>query len=68
MTQPIKIYHADNEAEARARHERINKRLDELGHESVKSLYAAGGLPTEWNQIVLAWMTGDKLEPEKAKS
>jgi hypothetical protein len=65
MTQPICIHPMDDAAEVRARHKRIEDRLDELGHETVRALLATGGLPTNWNLIVHAWLSGDRLEPEK---
>ena len=63
MTKPIQIFHADTPAEARARHERIVKRLEELGKESVRTRLATGGFPTQWNPIVHSWLKGEELEP-----
>lgn len=63
----IKIHSADTEKEARARHEHIQARLDEIGKDGVASLVATGGLPTEWGPIIRSWMKGEKLEPEKAE-
>ena len=71
MTQPIQIHHADTPAEARARHERIEKRLEDLGIPEVNRLSSTGGLPTQWDPIVRSWLKGEKLEaaqPEKAKA
>jgi hypothetical protein len=66
MTQPIRIHSVDKtDAEVRARHEAVEKRLDELGVERVKIMMLHGGLPNEWNGIVMAWMAGDKLEAVK---
>jgi hypothetical protein len=66
MTQPIRIHSVDKtDAEVRARHEAVEKRLDELGVEGVKILMRQGGLPNEWNCIIMAWMAGDKLEAVK---
>ena len=52
----IRIHHADSDDEAKERHDGIIKRLEELGKEQVKTLLASGGLPTNWNPIVLAWL------------
>jgi hypothetical protein len=54
----IRIYHADSDDEAKARHEGIVKRLDELGAQQVRDLVATGGLPTQWNPIIIAWSKG----------
>ena len=35
--------------------------------ERVKIMMLHGGLPNEWNAIVMAWMAGDKLEAEKTE-
>ena len=66
MTQPILIHSVDKtDAEVRARHEAVEKRLDELGVERVKIMMLNGGLPNEWNGIIMAWIAGDKLEAVK---
>lgn len=66
MTQPIRIHSVDKtDAEVRARHEAVEKRLDELGVEGVKIMVRSGGLPNEWNGIVMAWMAGDRLKAVK---
>jgi len=66
MTQPIRIHSVDKtDAEVRARHEAVEKRLDELGVERVKIMMLNGGLPNEWNGIIMAWIAGDKLEAVK---
>ena len=66
MTQPIRIHHADTDEEARARHERIQARLEELGSGTVERMQGRD-LPTQWNPIIRAWLKGDKLEDEEAK-
>lgn len=64
-TDPIRIHHADSAAEVRARHERIETRLEELGADEVKSLVANGGLPTQWAPIIRAWSVGKRLVREE---
>jgi hypothetical protein len=64
-TKPIQIHFADTDDEVRARHERIEKRLEELGKEEVNRLSAVSGLPTQWDPIIRSWLKGEKLEPEK---
>ena len=69
MTQPIKIHPVDaDDAAVRQRHADIEKRLEELGPDRVRMSMFHGGLPTEWHQIIQAWLSGDKLEPESVKS
>jgi hypothetical protein len=66
MTKPIRVHATDRtDAEVRARHADIEKRLDAMGREQVQIKLFTGGLPTEWNPIAHAWLAGDKLEPEK---
>lgn len=65
MTKPIRVHATDRtDAEVRARHEMIEKRLEEVGVERVKIALLHAGFPTEWNAIAHAWLAGDKLEPE----
>jgi hypothetical protein len=64
MTQPIRIFHGDDDAAARKRHEDIVKRLEEFGPEQVRAMMGHG-FPTQWNPVIVAWLKGDKLEPEK---
>jgi hypothetical protein len=61
MIDPIRIHHADDESEVRARHARLEKRLDELGADEVRFLQANGKVPTQWDPIIRAWLAGDKL-------
>jgi hypothetical protein len=65
MTQPIRIHALDDDAAARARHDQIEKRLEELGPDQVRMMLLSGGFPTGWNTIIHAWLAGDKLKPEK---
>jgi|WetSurMetagenome_2_1015567.scaffolds.fasta_scaffold00813_8 hypothetical protein len=66
MIDPIRINHADDDDAVRARHARIEARLDELGVDEVRFLQSNGKLPTEWDLIIRAWMAGKKPNPEKA--
>jgi hypothetical protein len=52
----ININPADTPDEAKARHERILSRLDDLGAAAVKQMHASGGLPTHWNPIIHRWL------------
>jgi hypothetical protein len=68
MTKPIRVHSIDATDEAvRTRHADIEKRLEELGPDSVRMMMLSGGLPTDWNTIVHAWLRGDKLETESDK-
>lgn len=58
--EPIRIHHADTEADVLARHEQIERRLDELGAETVKSMIGHG-FPTTWNPIITAWLNGGRV-------
>lgn len=61
--KPIRVHPTDQtDADVRARHEMIEKRLEELGENRVAMMLQSGGLPTEWNTIAHAWLAGDKLE------
>jgi hypothetical protein len=68
--KPIRIFHGDDEDGVRDRHDRIVKRLEEIGPDEVKRLAANGGFSPQWEPIIGAWLKGDKLEakkePEKA--
>lgn len=63
MTKHITIHAPDTDAEARARHARIEARLNELGEPEVRRLSATGGLAPQWEPIVRAWLNGERLEP-----
>ena len=67
MTDPIHIHPADTPEQARERHARIEKRLEELGTDEVRRFSETGGLPTQWDSIIRSWLNGDKLKPEEAK-
>jgi hypothetical protein len=68
MTQPIRIHAQDATIEqVRARHAEIEKRLEELGVDRVRMMLFHGGFPTEWNNVIHAWLAGDKLQPEADK-
>ena len=54
--ETIRIHHADTDDEAKARHEQIVKRLQELGKVQVQAMMATGGLPTVWNPIIYEWL------------
>lgn len=64
MIEPIQIHHADTPTEARARHARIEDRLEELGINQVRTLLQGGGFATQWNPIVHAWLDGHKVKRE----
>lgn len=69
MTKPIRVHGTDRtDAEVRARHAMIEKRLEEIGREGVTIKLLTGGFPTEWHSVIHAWMAGDKLEKEDADS
>lgn len=59
----IRIRSQDTDDEAWERHAAIEKRLTELGPDSVRSLMGHG-LPTEWNTVISAWLAGDRLGPK----
>lgn len=65
---PIKVsgIHKTDE-DVRRHHADIEKRLEEMGRERVGIAMVTGGMPTEWNPIVHAWLAGDKLEPQSDK-
>jgi hypothetical protein len=68
MTDPIRISAIDKtDEEVRARHEDIEKRLSEMGLAKLRLLMENGGLPTEWNPIIFAWLSNDKLEKAKKR-
>ena len=68
MTKPIRVHSIDaDDAAVRARHADIEKRLEELGPDSVRMMLLQGGLPTGWNPVIHAWLAGDKLEAESDK-
>jgi hypothetical protein len=54
----IRINPMDTDDRAKARHEDIVKRLDELGPAPVRDLLQTGGLPTNWNPIIFGWLKG----------
>ena len=56
MGETIRIHPMDSDDEARERHEGVVKRLEELGRNQVQGLLATGGLPTNWNPIIFAWL------------
>ena len=65
--EPISIFHGDDEAATRTRHEDIIKRLESFGPDQVRIMIGQG-FPTQWNPIILAWLRGDTLkaaEPNK---
>jgi hypothetical protein len=65
MTKPIRIHPIDKSDDTvRLRHEEIERRLEELGTAKVEIMLSHGGFPTEWHPIIVAWLAGDKLEPE----
>jgi hypothetical protein len=62
MTDAIRVHAGDKtDAEVRARHEEIEKRLEELGPDRVRMMMFHGGFPPQWDTIVHSWLTGDKL-------
>lgn len=66
MVQPLRVHAVDKtEAEVRARHAEIEATLAQMGPQQVQMLLLTGGIPTEWNPIVHAWLKGDKLDPEE---
>ncbi len=65
MKDPIKIHPQDNEEAARARHGKIESRLNDLGEAEVRRLSTTGGLPPQWDPLIGAWLKGDRLEDEK---
>jgi hypothetical protein len=65
MIDPIRIHHADTADEIRDRHAQIEKRLDELGPDSVKTLVSVGGLPPQWQPIITTWLKGDRVKPKE---
>ena len=67
MKTPIRIHPSDTDEAAKDRHRRIEKRLEELGHDQVQAMLNRGGLPTNWDPIIVAWLKGDKLEDEEKK-
>ena len=67
MKTPIRIHPNDTDEAAKYRHRRIEKRLEELGHDQVQAMLNRGGLPTNWDPIIVAWLKGDKLEDEEKK-
>lgn len=60
MSDHIQIHHLDTEEEAKARHAKIEARLDELGADEVRFLQSNGKLPTNWDPIIAAWMRGER--------
>ena len=60
---PIRIHASDDLATMRSRHAEIEARLNELGEDRVRSMLSSGGLPTNWNAIIHAWLAGDRLAP-----
>lgn len=69
MTKPVKIHAGDAlDDDVRKRHADIEKRLEELGVDRVKMLLLSGGLPTNWNPIIHAWLAGDKLEAKEKEA
>jgi len=64
VTDPIRIHHADDDAEAHARHARIEARLEELGMQQVRQMMGID-LPAQWNPIIRAWLAGKKLKPRE---
>ena len=62
MTEPIRIHASDDSEAVRSRHADIEKRLDDIGRDGVHAMLATGGLPTNWNPIIHAWLAGKKLE------
>lgn len=63
---PIKVSGLHQTADqVRKHHADIEQRLEELGRERVGIMMVTGGLPTEWNPIVHAWLAGDRLKSKK---
>lgn len=62
MIKPISIHHADSPAEILARHAQIEDRLEELGADEVHRLTSCGGLPTQWDPIIRAWLKGERVD------
>ena len=58
----IVIHPLDTDDEARARHKRIEARLNELGETNVRMLAGTAGVPTQWDPIIAAWLKGERLE------
>lgn len=52
----IRIHASDTDEQVEKRHRDVLKRLDELGPGRVRDLVASGGLPTNWNLIINAWL------------
>jgi len=65
--KPIRIHYADDDAQARTRHEEIIGRLEFFGPEQVRTMMGQG-FPSQWDPIIVAWLNGDKLEAEKAET
>lgn len=64
MIEPICIHHADTPDEVRARHLRIQQRLEQLGHEQVRAMQGHA-LPTQWDPIIREWLAGKRLDEAK---
>jgi hypothetical protein len=64
VKDPIRIHPQDDNMAARARHKRIEMRLDELGIDQVRTMQGHA-LPTNWDPIIRAWLKGERLEDEK---
>ena len=58
----IVIHPHDTDDEARARHKRIEARLNEFGETNVRMLAGIAGFPTQWDPIIAAWLKGERLE------
>lgn len=56
----IRIHPQDTDAQAKERQDLIVNRLKELGRDHVERLHATGGLPTQWNPIILDWLSSGK--------
>jgi hypothetical protein len=54
--QLVRIHPPDDDWQASVRQSEIVARLDALGPDAVQMLYGTGGLPTNWDLIVRAWM------------
>lgn len=52
----VRIHPPDDDGQAAARQHEICQRLDQLGSDAVRLLFANGGLPTNWNPIVIEWL------------
>ena len=63
MKDPIRVHAGDSsEDDIRSRHIEIEDCLEKHGPDQVRIMLFSGGLPTNWNPIINAWLAGKKLE------